>query len=130
MIELDSYAIDRVWSLLAPINKSKFRRGKPTNAVTSEYIVINALPMWINDDDTQVVPINVNLHAKDIAEGVPDEIKINDMARSVLAILEKVSTTEVLIWADRSVNSGFIKEEDLHEHYINLRFFVRILNNY
>lgn len=127
MKKLATYAIDKVFPLLSSINKPKYRVRKPTASTASEYIVINALPMQVNDDETQRTWMNVNCHAKDIADGVPAETAINTLSSAVLAILEKVSTTEVLIDFE---SSEMMQEEAQHEHYMNLRFIVRILNNF
>jgi len=127
MKKLTSYAIDKVYPLLASINKPKYRISKPTTVTASEYIVINTLPMQVNDDETQRVLMNVNCHVKDTADGVPNETAINALSNAVLTILEKVSTTEVLIDLE---SSEMMPEEAQHEHYMNLRFIVRILNNF
>jgi hypothetical protein len=57
---------------------------------------------------------------------VPDETKIEAGSASVLAILKKVTTTSFMIDFE---SQETIREESLQEHYSNLRFSFKNINN-
>jgi hypothetical protein len=123
------YIIGLVYSLLGSISKPKYLKTKPTAAKDSEYIVINSLP--VNANVMQKCYVNVNYHVKDIDGGpgvgfVPDEAKLESGSVSILSILEKVSTTSYLIDFETQET---IREEGLGEHYSNLRFSFKYINN-
>lgn len=123
------YIIDVIYSLLGSINKPKYRKTKPSKASDVEYIVINSLP--INANVLQKCYVNVNYHVKDIDMGagvgfVPDETKLEAGSVSVLAILKKVTTTSFMIDFE---GQETIREEQLNEHYSNLRFSFKNINN-
>lgn len=123
-MRLSSYAVNQVYTLLASISKPKYKDTKPTSSTAAEYIVINSLP--INAGVMQKSYVNVNCHVKDIAGGVPDRTKLDALATSVLTILQKSTSTNLLIDYE---SSELFREEALGEHYFNLRFSVKIINN-
>ena len=118
------YIIGIVYLLLGSITKPKYLKTKPTSAKDAEYIVINSLP--INADVMQKCYVNVNYHVKDIITGTPDSVKIEAGSVAVLAILKQVSTTSYLIDFE---SQDTIREEGLGEHYSNLRFSFKNINN-
>jgi len=118
------YIIGIVYSLLGSITKPKYLKTKPTASTAKEYVVINSLP--INANVMQKCYVNVNYHVKDIAAGIPDSTKIEAGSVAVLAILKKVSTTVYLIDFE---GQETIREEQLGEHYSNLRFSFKNINN-
>jgi hypothetical protein len=120
------YVIGIVGGLLSSINKPKYLNSSPENMLASvkEYIVINALP--INADVMQKCYVNVNYHVKDIEPGKPDITKIEAGSNAVLAILKEVLTTAYLIDFDRQET---IREDARDEHYSNLRFSFKNINN-
>lgn len=117
------FAVGLVFGLLGSINKPKYRKSKPSGSKASEYVVINALP--INAEVMQKCIINVNYHLKDIEPGVPDLAKIEAGSVSILAILTKVTTSAYLIDYE---GQETIREEQLGEHYSNLRFSFKYIN--
>ncbi len=122
-MKLSSYAVNQVYSLLGSVTAKKYLYCKPTNANDEQYIVINSLP--VNGGVIQTCHVNVNCHVKDMAPGIPYLEKLEELATSVLDILKKVTTTSVLIDFE---SQETIRDENLGEHYENLRFFVRIRN--
>lgn len=120
------YVIGIVGGLLTSINKPKYLNSSPESipASVKEYIVINALP--INADVIQKCYVNVNYHVTDIEPGKPDITKIEDGSNEVLAILKEVLTTAYLIEFDRQET---IREDARDEHYSNLRFSFKNINN-
>lgn len=118
------YIVGLVYGLLGSITKPKYLFTKPTTITAAEYVVINSLP--INSDVMQKCYVNVNYHVKDIATGVPDISKITTGANSVLSILKSVSSTAYLIDFE---SQEIIREDDLGEHYSNLRFSIKFINN-
>jgi hypothetical protein len=118
------YCVGIVYGLLASITKPKYIKTKPTAKTDAEYIVINALP--ITADVMQKVYINVNYHVKDIALGIPDMTKIEAGSNAVLTILKKVSTSAYLIDFE---SQETIREDEIGEHFSNLRFSFKNINN-
>jgi len=123
------FIIDIVYSLLGSITVPKYRKTKPTKSTAIEYVVINSLP--INANVMQKCYVNVNYHVKDIDGGTstgltPDDTKLAAGTALVLAALEKVTTTAYLIDFE---SQETIREEQLGEHYSNLRFSFKNINN-
>jgi len=123
------FIIDSVYSLLGSITVPKYRKTKPSKSTAVEYIVINSLP--INANVMQKCYVNVNYHVKDIDGGsgvglTPDDTKLAAGSLLVLNILEKVTTTAYLIDFE---GQEVIREEQLGEHYSNLRFSFKNINN-
>jgi hypothetical protein len=118
------YIIGLVLSLLGSITKPKYLKTKPTASTAAEYVVINSLP--INANVMQKCYVNVNYHVKDITAGTPDTVKIEAGSALVLATLKQVSTTNYLIDFE---SQETIREEGLGEHYSNLRFSFKYINN-
>jgi hypothetical protein len=118
-----------VYGLLNTISKPKYLTTAPDFAALkqtrpAEYIVINSLP--IPADVMQKCFINVNYHVKDIGPGQKDQTKIEAGSIAVLAILKKVTATNYLIDFE---SQGTIREEQFGEHYSNLRFSFKNINN-
>jgi hypothetical protein len=123
------FVIDTVFSLLGSITKPKYRKTKPSKSTASEYVVINSLP--INSQTLQKCYFNVNYHVKDIDGGtnigfIPDETKLKAGSVLVMTALEKVSMTSYFIDFE---GQETIREEQLNEHYSNLRFSFKQINN-
>jgi hypothetical protein len=123
------YVIGIVYLLLGSITKPKYLKTKPTSANDTEYIVINSLP--INADVMQKCYVNVNYHVKDKDQGpnvgfVEDTAKLEAGSQAVMALLQKVTTTAYLIDLE---SQDTIREEGLGEHYSNLRFSFKNINN-
>ena len=120
------YVINIVLLLLASISKPKYLNTSPANLGTNvkEYIVINSLP--INTGVMQKCYVNVNYHVKDVEAGKPDITKIEAGSVAVLDILEKVTATTYLIDFE---SQETIRESERGEHYSNLRFSFKYINN-
>jgi len=118
------HVVGIVYGLLSSITKPKYLTTKPTLPIVPEYVVVNALP--IDSNVLQRCIVNVNYHVKDIASGVPDLTKIEAGSNVVINLLQKVSTTGYLIDYE---GQETIREDSLGEHYSNLRFSVKFINN-
>ena len=123
------FIVDIVYSLLGSITVPKYRKSKPTKSTASEYVVINSLP--INAQTLQKCYINVNYHVKDIDGGpnvgfISDDARLKAGSALILTALEKVSTTNYLIDFE---GQETIREQQLEEHYSNLRFSFKNINN-
>lgn len=120
------YIIAIVYQLLGSITKPKYLKSVPAkqNSTEKEYVVINALP--VNANVMQKCYVNVNYHVKDIEEGTPDSAKLEAGSVAVLAILKKVTTTTYLIDFE---SQETIPERERGEHYSNLRFSFKYINN-
>lgn len=121
--QTSDFAVGLVYGLLSSITKPKYRNTKPTTSTAPEYVVINALP--INANVMQKCYVNVNYHVKDIAAGTPDIAKLEAGSAAVLAVLTKVTTTSYLIDFE---SQETIREEQIGEHYSNLRFSFKNIN--
>ena len=123
------YIIDIVYSLLGSITVPKYRKTRPTKSTAAEYVVINSLP--INSQTLQKCYVNVNYHVKDIDQGigvgfVPNDTKLQAGSALILSALNQISTTAYLIDFE---SQETIREEQLGEHYSNLRFSFKYINN-
>ncbi|HLD90562.1 MAG TPA: hypothetical protein VI911_06035 [Patescibacteria group bacterium] len=123
------YIIGIVYSLLGSITKPKYLKTKPSKSTATEYVVINSLP--VNANVMQKCYVNVNYHVKDIDGGpgiglIPDATKLEAGSALILAALKQVSTTSYLIDLE---SQETIREEQLGEHYSNLRFSFKNINN-
>ena len=124
-----NFIVDIVYSLLGSITKPKYRKTKPSKSTATEYVVINSLP--IDANVMQRCYVNVNYHVKDIDGGVgvgftSDDTKLKAGTALVLSALKKVTTTAYLIDFE---GQDTIREEQLQEHYSNLRFSFKNINN-
>jgi hypothetical protein len=122
------YIIGVVRSLLGAITVPKYLTTKPTDAVTVEYVVINSLP--INADVMQKCYVNVNYHVKDLGEGIKDSVKLEAGSVTVLSILKHY--TDLAIPPKYMIdfeNQETIREDALGEHFSNLRFSFKFINN-
>lgn len=123
------YVIDVVYSLLGSITIPKYRKTKPTKSTASEYVVINSLP--INANVMQKCYVNVNYHVKDIDGGptvgfVPNDTRLSAGTALVLAALKEVTGTNYLVDFE---SQEMIPESQFNEHYSNLRFSFKNINN-
>lgn len=123
------FVIDIIYSLLGSITVPKYRKTKPSKSTATEYVVINSLP--INAQTLQKCYVNVNYHVKDIDQGsgvgfVPDDVKLSAGTALVLAALEKVSAESYFIDFE---GQETIREAQFNEHYSNLRFSFKNINN-
>ena len=118
-----------VYHLLSSVSKPKYYDVAPDFTALNqqrpkEYIVINSLP--INADVMQKCYVNVNYHVKDIGPGLKDHTALEAGSASVLSVLKQVTTTAYLIDFE---SQETIREPALGEHYSNLRFSFKYINN-
>lgn len=120
------FIIGIVRGLLGSLTVPKYLITSPADlsSTVKEYIVINALP--VNADVMQKCYVNVNYHVKDIGTGKPDSAKIQVGSNLVLSILKRVTATIFLIDFE---SQETIPEEGRGEHYSNLRFSFKYVNN-
>lgn len=123
-MKLSSDVVDQVYILLNSLSTKRYKDCKPTAATDSEYIVINALPM--PSGRIQISHFNVNCHVKDLGAGIPNRVRLDSIANSVLMILEQVSIPSFLIDIEKQ---ELFREDSLGEHYMNLRFSIVIHKN-
>ena len=121
--------IDIVYSLLGSITVPKYRKTKPSKSTATEYVIINSLP--INGQTLQRCYVNVNYHVKDIDGGsgigfIPDDTKLSAGTALILAALKQVSATLYFIDFE---GQETIREAQFNEHYSNLRFSFKNINN-
>lgn len=112
-----------VFGLLTSLTVKRYLFVRKTKDVNTEYIVVNALP--VNAAVMQKCYVNVNIHVKDFADGTPNIERLKEISTMVLDILQKVDGTNYLL--DFESNETF-REEALREHFANLRFSLKIVN--
>jgi hypothetical protein len=123
------FIIQLVLWQLSSISKPKYLGTTPDFGALgqqrpAEYIVINSLP--INADVMQKCIVNVNYHVKDIGPGLKDQATLEAGSVAVLNILKLVTATAFLIDFERQET---IAEPELGEHYSNMRFSFKYINN-
>lgn len=116
--------LQTVFGLLSGISVKKYLVTRPVTVTDSEFIVINSLP--INAEVMQKAYINVNYHVKDLAEGIPNMARISAGTAAVLTTLQKVTGTNYLIDFE---SQEIFREEGQKEHFNNLRFSFKNINN-
>lgn len=125
-------AINKVYSILSDVatglSVPVFKRIKPVDTDDVEYVVVKALP--INAGVMQRCIVNVNYHVADYAGGIPDIDKLETGEVSVINLLDETVdqvSDEIDIMIDFSTQE-MMNNEELKEHYSNMRFLVRIIN--
>lgn len=98
---------------------------KPVGA-TSEYVVVNTLPVSLGPLQKGVV--NINIHVADMVEnanGYPNHERINTLTKLVIPAFDRVSFNGMSC----EVESIHIEEEEaLKEHYQNIRVKFNVIN--
>ncbi len=117
-----------VYGLLDSITVPKFLFTKPPTTKETEYIVINSLP--IDAYVMQFCYVNVNYYVNDMNGGagignVPDIAKLKAGAILILDVLEEYNSVQFLIDFE---SQELIRQND-KEHYMNLRFSFKYINN-
>jgi len=118
-------AIDTVFTILAAggLGIPIYKYTKPTYTTPDDFIVLNTLP--INFGVLQQCRVNVNIHCKDLAEGVMDIDRLKTLTASVVTLLDDVSGTKYM--SDME-SQEYHREEQLQCHYSNVRFNVKLIN--
>lgn len=122
------YAIDFVYATIkgqTGVPSQVYKVEKPTNMAGTSYVVINSLP--VNAGILQFVHVNVNYHVQDLAPGIPDLNTIKTGTAVLMGLLEKVDSQANGIYIDFEQHAIY-REEQLNEHFSNIRLFIKILN--
>ena len=112
-----------VFGLMSSYTIKRYLLVRKTKDVDPEYIVVNALP--VNANVMQKCYVNVNFHVKDLADGTPDIARLKAVSTMILNTLEKVDGDGYLIDFE---SSETFQEPALGEHFANLRFSFKIVN--
>lgn len=114
----------RVIELLSSLSETKYPHDRPAKNAPEKYFVVNGF--CTSTGIMQKFVINVNCHAKNISGNI-DRVTLNEMSVAVLGILEEYDSPGVLIIEIES--QEIISEPQSDEHYSNLRFIVKSINN-
>lgn len=119
------FAIHRVFSLIkeSELTHPVYKLTKPDKKNHLQYIVINALP--ISEGVLQRCYVNVNYHVRNLTSGMPDLKKLEEGTAALMALLEYVPVTGIIINFESQV---YLREDALNEHYSNIRLSVKIVN--
>ena len=112
-----------VFGLLSSLTIKRHLMVRKTKDTSTEYIVVNALP--INAGVMQKCYVNVNFHVKDLADGTPNTARLNAVSTMILDILEEVDGDGYLIDFE---SAETFQEPALGEHFANLRYSVKVIN--
>ncbi len=121
-------AIKAVYKKLIPAVSAVpvYQYARPANCIDPAYFVINALP--IGSGILQKCIINVNAYCDDVAPGVPDSLLLATMTNLIISTLDQAtaeSSDIFFFYQQQNVYRG----EELKDHYSNMRFEIRLLNN-
>ena len=122
--KLSDYVVGRVTDLLTSINLTKYKHSRPATGTPEEFIVVNAFS--VSSGIMQKFVLNVNYHKKNLSGGVPDNVKLQSRSQSILDILEEYESADMLIEYE---TQEVIQEAQMDEHYSNLRFSLKMINN-
>lgn len=122
--KLSDYVVGRVLTLLSSINLAKYKHTRPSTGAPVEFIVVNAFS--IGSGIMQKFVLNVNYHKKNLSGGVPDNLKLQNNSQAILDILEEYEAADMLIDFE---TQEITPEAQFDEHYSNLRFSLKMINN-
>lgn len=122
--KLPDYVAGRVLTLLSSINVTKYKLDRPASGTPAQFIVVNAFS--ISSGRMQKFVLNVNYHAKNLSGGVADNLKLQNNSQSILNLLEEYEGTDMFIEFE---SSETFSEPQFDEHYSNLRFTLKFINN-
>lgn len=114
----------RVIGLLETVDKPKYPHDRPVKNAPQQFIVVNGF--CTVPGIMQKFVVNVNCHARNITGNI-DRVALNQMSQSVLEILEEYDSPNDLI-VEFDAQETF-SEAQFDEHYSNLRFIVKSINN-
>lgn len=134
-VKTTDYVIGVVYSLLSSIDKPKYLTTAPdfealNKTRPTEYVVINSLP--IPAGVIQKCHVNVNYHVKDIPGGIKDDTALESGSVAIIAALKEVSAPASGAMDAYMIDfegQETIREESHQEHYSNLRFSFKNINN-
>lgn len=98
---------------------------RPAAQAVEEDITLPPLP--IDDEYVQTATINVNCFVEDIAEGVPDYSRINEIFKVVETALLQYSSTE---YFDIQIAAQMINDSEISGwSFLNIRLICQILKS-
>ena len=112
--------------LNAAVSVPVYQYARPSDSSDEAYYVINALP--IGNGLLQKCVINVNAYCQDVSPGVPDSLQLTKMSNLVITKLDATSSEAggiFIFFQQQNIFQG----EELQNHYSNMRFDIRLLNN-
>jgi hypothetical protein len=89
----------------------------------NEFFVVNALP--ISAGVMQSCRVNVNFHVKDLANGIPDTTRMEEVTGWLTDLMEEVDGTLMMIDFE---SQEYHREQQLNMHYSNVRLNVKLIN--
>lgn len=123
-------AVNAVYAILkgdSGVTPPVYKYTKPTYTTPSAFYVLNALP--ITNGVMQQVYVNVNYYAKDIGDGIPDIVALQDATSAVMTLLQEADGdllgTGYLIDFE---SQEYHREPDINYHYSNIRLSVKLVN--
>lgn len=122
--KLSDYIVGRVLTLLSSINVMKYKHTRPASGTPDQFIVVNAFST--GSGIMQKFVLNVNYHKKNLSGGVPDNLKLQSSSQAILDILEEYESADMLIEIE---SQEIVPEPQFDEHYSNLRFSLKMINN-
>jgi hypothetical protein len=124
------YQLINVGSVLSTINGGVYADGRPDGS-RKEDIVINCLP--VTGEQLQRGVVNINCHAPNLSLTIddqpdnsqPNRNKLKQMADAVILIVKDAIIDDMVTSVE---NVMMIEEENIHEHYVNIRVAVNSIN--
>lgn len=112
-----------------------FKHSYPDNHSQDEFTVINTVD--VPADSIQTVQLNVNCYVKDHGRGIPNLVRLNQVAQAAIGSMQgfhdHTTGTGTTATTDRVyigfANMAVLREEDMGMHFTNLRFELTFLNN-
>lgn len=120
--------IDRVYTVLKTADFDNLHKdAKPENQAAEMYTVINSLP--ISGGILQECQLNVNIHAADLDKSrrISNRAHLLSESTAILAVLENYCDNDIDL--ELVFQAGPIREPEVPEHLINLRFIARHVQN-
>lgn len=117
-------------SIKNSINGDVYVQGERPDGSALEDVVVNNL--FTDEDFPQSGMSNVNIHVPDIIVNIGgveqykcNREKIRELLTKVLVILRNANEEGISIAVD---NETILQEEDIHQHYANIRVSWHIIN--
>ena len=103
-----------------------YQYSRPADCKDAAYYVINSLP--IGNGILQKCIINVNAYCNEISPGRQDSLLLTAMSNLVISTLDNTcdDTGYVFIYFQQQ---NTYPGEELKDHYSNMRFDIRLINN-
>jgi len=115
--------VTEVYSILHTGGCANVEKGdKPVDVQEDEYITINTLQA--NQTPVRDCPVNVNFHCKDLfpEKRISNDARLEEMTDFIIGLLEGSNTNGIDL---ELVFHHTLKDENLPQHYVNIRFIAR-----